>query len=101
VTGDSLCLSEHAALKAIVHKCENKSDDDSVDVRVIDVRLIPARIPPQDLVNQVGSPERIATEVPLCFCVCACPNPPAHAKADLEMKNDPPLAVHCCISSQL
>ena len=26
---------------------------------------------------------------------------PDHARADLEMKNDPPLAEHCCISSQL
>ena len=121
VIGDSLsvCLSEHTALEATVHKCESKSDDDSVDVCVIEwvceplsepfktvcvlnlhkqmhiskpphywqqenctgqrdnlcvhlcvclrvsvcsVRLIQARIPPRDLVNQVGSPDRIATE---------------------------------------
>lgn len=51
--------------------------------------------------------------VPPCFVLCAVLPPPSHAlahthagtpdhaKADLEMKNDPPLAVHCCISSQL
>lgn len=46
---------------------------------------------------------------PLTVCVfCVCPTPPTHtlsgtpdsAKADLEMKNDPPLAVHCSISTQ-
>ena len=46
----------------------------------------------------------------VCVCVCVCvramlphnhTGTPDHAKADLEMKNDPPLAVLCCISSQL
>lgn len=60
---------------------------------------------------RLGSPSS-PSPLPPCFVCVPCFPPPSHAhtphtgtpdhaKADLEMKNDPPLAVHCCISSQL
>lgn len=38
---------------------------------------------------------------PHCTLAHTYTGTPDHAKAHLEMKNDPSLAVHCCISSQL
>lgn len=77
------------------------------------VRIAPIKKPHKRRTTMHPGWRPLPSQSPSVFlCVChisppplshahTCTATPDHAKADLEMRNDPPLAVHCCISSQL